>query len=198
MTHDAAFMLRVLRRYVDDPRVHNQNNPKISLYGRFPYKPMPEDPKVARHCAKSFISCVSYLSKVSRQIRLSSRYDKQTRVKGEEQGLCDERGRFRIFCEYTHTEGGEFYREIYDFNEVVTLLANESLVDKYRRFSQLMTAQHYMCWYTMHQVAYLQDMIQCDSTTTGGKPDWDFRADPSVPFGCALYSFCPNPCCSKI
>lgn len=58
------------------------------------------------------------------------------------------------------------------------------------------SALRYMCWYTLHKIPYLAYLLQCDSTdpmrTT---PDGAPRAnnDKSA-FGCAMYSFCPNPC----
>ncbi|XP_065224047.1 complement component C1q receptor-like [Planococcus citri] len=75
--------------------------------------------------------------------------------------------------------------------------------DCVERFQWSITASYYMCWFTlkeqpelMHFGESCDNFANClqngDSTT-----NYDIRADDSIPFQCAMYSFCPDPCCSS-
>ncbi|MPC34884.1 hypothetical protein E2C01_028287 [Portunus trituberculatus] len=79
-------------------------------------------------------------------------------------------------------------------------VSNSSSVDGLELYIQTVTAMQYMCWYTMHGVPYLAHLLQCDSSAPNQtRPDGDSRANSyGDPFGCALYSFCPNPCCGDL
>ncbi|KAJ8977379.1 hypothetical protein NQ317_001979 [Molorchus minor] len=63
------------------------------------------------------------------------------------------------------------------------------------------TASYYMCWYTMKEAPELAHLNEkCDNfayclDTNLGPNNRDQRADDDQPFSCALYSFCPDPCC---
>ncbi|KAJ8950567.1 hypothetical protein NQ318_015700 [Aromia moschata] len=69
------------------------------------------------------------------------------------------------------------------------------------RFQWRTTASYYMCWYTMQQTPELEHLSEmCDNFANCldeglGPNNGDTRADDSRPFACALYSFCPDPCC---
>lgn len=58
----------------------------------------------------------------------------------------------------------------------------------------------YMCWYTMNGIPYLAHLLHCDSSAPNHtRPDGDPRENSyGDPFSCALYSFCPNPCCGDL
>lgn len=71
------------------------------------------------------------------------------------------------------------------------------------RFQWRTTASYYLCHYTMLEVEELKhfkercdDYAQCtwdDFVFSNG----DYRADDRIPFQCAKYSFCPDPCCQS-
>lgn len=198
MVHDAAFMVRVLRGILKDERHPSANNPEVPLYKRFPYQPVVPDMMVTRHCSRDFISCVSYLSHLSRVYQLSTEQDTLTRRTGYEQGLCSPRGPFRIFCLDAEVKGSENKKGLQSVSHVKKTVRKEGRDERQRRFAELVTASQYMCWYTMHEIPYLANMLQCDSTKPNQKaPDNDFRANTGDIFACAMYSFCPNPCCPR-
>ncbi|XP_050697014.1 uncharacterized protein LOC126985757 [Eriocheir sinensis] len=83
--------------------------------------------------------------------------------------------------------------------KVLSNVRKASQANKLELYRQTVTALQYMCWYTMHGVPYLAHLLQCDSSdSTRKQPDGDLRAGNDDPFGCALYSFCPNPCCGGL
>lgn len=58
-----------------------------------------------------------------------------------------------------------------------------------------------MCWYTMLERPELYSFNEpCDNFancyTVFGK-NRDPRANDTLPFACAIYSFCPDPCCPR-
>ncbi|XP_046387174.1 uncharacterized protein LOC124156586 isoform X2 [Ischnura elegans] len=72
------------------------------------------------------------------------------------------------------------------------------------RFQWRTTASYFMCWFTMLRVPALVTLgRRCDNYATCLDPEdelanGDFRAgggDREMPFACAQYSFCPDPCC---
>lgn len=69
------------------------------------------------------------------------------------------------------------------------------------RFQWRVTASYFMCWYTMKLTPELKQLSDhCDNFAycldeIYGEHNRDIRADDSQPFLCALYSFCPDPCC---
>ncbi|KAK9875281.1 hypothetical protein WA026_007672 [Henosepilachna vigintioctopunctata] len=70
------------------------------------------------------------------------------------------------------------------------------------RFQWRVTASYFLCWYTMKGTTELRRLNEtsCDNhanclQTYFGPHNGDIRADDSVPFNCARYSFCPDPCC---
>lgn len=70
-----------------------------------------------------------------------------------------------------------------------------------QKFQWLTSASYYMCWYTMLGKSFLEHFNdRCDNYANC--IDWDYgpyngdvRAVDEVPFACAMYSFCPDPCC---
>nr|CAH7744966.1 unnamed protein product [Callosobruchus chinensis] len=69
------------------------------------------------------------------------------------------------------------------------------------RFQWRVTASYYMCLYTMLQTTELRRLHEptCDNLANclDGCDNRDSRADDKKPFACAIYSFCPDPCCSN-
>lgn len=71
------------------------------------------------------------------------------------------------------------------------------------RFQWRTTASYYMCAFTMKGEPALRHLGEpCDNWAwcldwTLGPAHGDPRARDSVPFQCARYSFCPDPCCPQ-
>lgn len=69
------------------------------------------------------------------------------------------------------------------------------------RFQWRVTASYYMCWYTMKSEPSLKHLSdKCDNFADCLDPQFgannkDDRANDAIPYSCALYSFCPDPCC---
>ncbi|XP_050521320.1 fibrillin-2-like isoform X2 [Daktulosphaira vitifoliae] len=65
------------------------------------------------------------------------------------------------------------------------------------RFRWRVTASYFMCWYTMQNISLLSMFNEpCDDIGECYQSELlDFRSDNSIPYQCALYSFCPDPCC---
>ncbi|KAI0233054.1 hypothetical protein LSAT2_016658 [Lamellibrachia satsuma] len=59
------------------------------------------------------------------------------------------------------------------------------------RFRYRTTASYYLCWYTMRQDPLLR-RFGGPCTDRGGS---DYRMFDGDDFGCARFSFCPDPCC---
>lgn len=63
------------------------------------------------------------------------------------------------------------------------------------------SASYYMCWYTMKRNPALSMLWEsCDNFASClnkalGSRNYDPRSDDKLPFACATYSFCPDPCC---
>lgn len=69
------------------------------------------------------------------------------------------------------------------------------------RFQWRTTASYFMCWYSMKDEPSLMHFNEsCDNFAECLSEEFGFsnndpRANDSNPFSCALYSFCPDPCC---
>ncbi|KAJ8966943.1 hypothetical protein NQ314_003206, partial [Rhamnusium bicolor] len=69
------------------------------------------------------------------------------------------------------------------------------------RFQWRVTASYYMCWYTMKQIPEMEHLAEsCDNfadclDSNLGPNNQDQRAKDGHSYSCALYSFCPDPCC---
>ena len=99
--HDVAFILRALRTIVKDKRPNIPEGDKKPLTKRFPKVSVPEDRKVCRYCRHNFVSCVTYLSKVARNLGLSTMNDLPTLRQGRRKGMCFKESRqLRIFCNF--------------------------------------------------------------------------------------------------
>lgn len=85
------------------------------------------------------------------------------------------------------------------------LKSDDSLANPFEgpieRFQWRVTASYYMCWYTMRGINHLRHLNEtCDNfasclDATRGPNNRDPRARDASEYGCALYSFCPDPCC---
>lgn len=69
------------------------------------------------------------------------------------------------------------------------------------KFQWRTTASYYMCWYTMLGTPVLSMLGDtCDNFANCldpafGHRNHDPRSDDKLSFACAMYSFCPDPCC---
>lgn len=91
-------------------------------------------------------------------------------------------------------------------NECLILLKEEekNFVPFYgplQKFQWLTSANYYMCFYTMKGINYLKFFAEdCDNFASCielefGENNGDPRGNNNFPFACAIYSFCPDPCC---
>uniref|UniRef100_A0A915IPE0 Uncharacterized protein n=1 Tax=Romanomermis culicivorax TaxID=13658 RepID=A0A915IPE0_ROMCU len=95
----------------------------------------------------------------------------------------------------------------------VTLSAFESYgrypFDEYEDFRRfLITVSYFFCWYTMLDLAPMRELPYCSQTDRwfsayaglGVVKQWDWikvEDYDTVPFRCARFSFCPDPCCLR-
>lgn len=69
------------------------------------------------------------------------------------------------------------------------------------KFQWRTSASYYMCWYTMLGIPALSMLGEsCDNFASCldpifGHRNHDPRSDDKLSFACAMYSFCPDPCC---
>lgn len=147
--------------------------------------------EVHKFCEPTFVSCVEYLN---RKIRNTGpKRDDDTSVIIQEQNWNNKNHRQQINA--TETE----CRKI--------LKSEDGLANPFEgpieRFQWRVTAAYYMCWYTMNKVHYLKHLKEnCDNFANCldqkfGPNNKDPRANDAVEFGCAMYSFCPDPCCQE-
>ncbi|PSN44345.1 hypothetical protein C0J52_11096 [Blattella germanica] len=71
------------------------------------------------------------------------------------------------------------------------------------RFQWRTSASYYMCWFAMNTETPLSHFEErCDNFANCLDPDFndsnkDPRASSHIPYQCATYSFCPDPCCPR-
>lgn len=175
------------RRYEKDPK-----NATRTYFSAFP-KPALRSLhwEVHSYCEPSFVSCVEYLGRKLKQVQFKRKDD--TNVVVEEEGwiLGDQN--------YTQQIDGtdSDCRKLLDLDNAIATPFEGPL----ERFQWRVTASYYMCWYTTKKTEQLQHLNSSCDNFAGcldrkfGIHNKDPRADDSVPFSCALYSFCPDPCC---
>lgn len=93
-------------------------------------------------------------------------------------------------------------------------IKHEPFSNKLKLWQFRVTASYFMCFFTLQKLNVLDSFGEnCKRIsgkvmfTSAGRlyyqysrtdPTPDFRSDDTVPFQCALYSFCPDICCGKI
>ncbi|XP_060526923.1 uncharacterized protein LOC132702357 [Cylas formicarius] len=190
---DIAFYLRSHkfneydRRYQTDAKTAPRAN----------YKSFPKPPlrslhwEVNKYCDRSFLQCVDYLRKKVRMTSLKREDDSAVVIqeqRWERVKNAEQIGQIEFECKKLRDADDHYARPF------------EGPLE---RFQWRTTASYYMCWYTMNEVPDLEHIGErCDNFAycldiSFGPTNEDPRADDSIPFACALYSFCPDPCCAN-
>lgn len=145
--------------------------------------------EVHRYCESSFFSCIEYLRKRIRNTDLKRTDDTSVVILEQQWNLVNH-------SQQVNATEEECRRML----KVGEYLANP-FEGPIERFQWRVTASYYMCWYTMTEVPYLRHLNEnCDNfasclDSTYGPRNKDPRADDASDFKCAMYSFCPDPCC---
>ncbi|CAH1979997.1 unnamed protein product [Acanthoscelides obtectus] len=188
---DVAYYLRAYkfneydRRYVTDPGKGIRE-----YYKKFPKPPLRSlHWEVARYCEVSFHECIDYLGKKVKHT--GSKRSDDTCVVIDENNWRTENHSVQI---NTVDEECKRMRKVDD-------MVADPFEGPLERFQWRTTASYYMCMYTMLQTKELRQLHDetCDNYANclEGCDNNDPRADDTKPFACALYSFCPDPCCSN-
>lgn len=173
------------RRYETDAK-----GARREYFGAFPRPPLRSlHWEVHRFCEPSFLSCVEYLNKRIRNTGLK-RSDDTSVV------IVEQHWNLQFHSQQVNATEEECRKML----KVDDRLANP-FEGPIERFQWRVTASYYMCWYTMAGVPYLRHLSEaCDNfasclDSTYGPRNRDPRADDASDFKCAMYSFCPDPCC---
>ncbi|KAF2881347.1 hypothetical protein ILUMI_24826 [Ignelater luminosus] len=145
--------------------------------------------EVHKFCEVSFMICIEYLSQRVKATALKRADD--TAVVIQEQQWDSEQNSKQIDAVERECR--------------IMLKTDNTIADPFQgpieRFQWRTTASYYMCWYTMKEIPQLKQLKEnCDNVAycldpKYGVHNFDPRADDGVPYACALYSFCPDPCC---
>ncbi|XP_023311572.1 uncharacterized protein LOC111692090 [Anoplophora glabripennis] len=188
---DIAYYLRAYKFNEYDRRYEtNAETAPRRYFKEFPRPPLRSlHWEVHKYCEPSFSGCVDYLRKRIRLVSLKRADD--TTVVMQEQN-------------WTMTNHSEQIKQIDEECKKLKKIGNnvaEPFEGPIERFQWRVTASYYMCWYTMQQVPEMKHLSEhCDNfadclDNALGPNNKDVRANDSDPYACALYSFCPNPCC---
>ncbi|KAK5649194.1 hypothetical protein RI129_000223 [Pyrocoelia pectoralis] len=188
---DIAYYLRAHkfneydRRYEIHPNLAPRN-----YFKEFPRPPLrTQHWEVHKFCEPSFMSCVEYLNRQIKQTGLK-RLDDTSIVIQEQQWNYNEHS-----TQINAVESD--CRKMWEIDDVRA----DPFQGPIERYQWRTTASYYMCWYTMNGVPDLIRIKEkCDNFANCLDPNFgvhnkDQRANDNLPYLCALYSFCPDPCC---
>uniref|UniRef100_A0A5S6QV94 EGF-like domain-containing protein n=1 Tax=Trichuris muris TaxID=70415 RepID=A0A5S6QV94_TRIMR len=184
-----AFFVRQFRKHAKDTR----NNSSIPL-DRFPMPPLERMHFMLEpHCRRSFFACVKVINAI-----VDLTFYGNPQVYAEKKTLTK-------------------WRKLSGMHQSI-LLKPFIDMDEYFKFG--MTASYFMCWMTLLQLPLLKHLPYCNVkdrwfvgytkefyTYTSGIFARNVTMDKKLfavdyldqePFRCALYSFCPDPCCHRI
>lgn len=188
---EIAYYLRA-HKFNDYDRRYETNAARArrEYFAAFPRPPLRSlHWEVHRFCEPSFLSCVEYLRNRIRNTGLKRSDDTSVVVVEQQWNL------------HNHSQQvNTLEEECRKMLEVDERLANP-FEGPIERFQWRVTASYYMCWYTMTEVPHLRHLNEsCDNfasclDSTYGARNKDPRADDASYFKCAMYSFCPDPCC---
>ncbi|KAK9718361.1 Calcium-binding EGF domain [Popillia japonica] len=202
---DIAYYLRSHKFNEYDRRYEtNAANAPKEYYSMFPRPPLKAlHWEVQQFCEPSFLSCMKYVKRRLKDTGLKRQDDTSIVIMEQK---------------WTKAKNLEQIEEI--DNECRKMRDKDNIVaDPFQgpieRFQWRTTASYYLCWYTMNEVPDLKHIKEsCDNfaycldnkygeknfayclDNKYGEKNHDYRAKDNVPFACATYSFCPDPCCS--
>ncbi|XP_063895315.1 uncharacterized protein LOC135118120 [Helicoverpa armigera] len=142
--------------------------------------------RVHQNCYKNFYECVKYLFSVIETSPFTRTDDIITTLNKKE-----------ITNETSIKELDENCKNALLYTEKSGLPFDTAI----EKFQWRTSASYYMCWYTMLGMPALSMLGEtCDNfanclDSTYGNRNRDPRSDDKFSFACAMYSFCPDPCC---
>ncbi|XP_072392018.1 uncharacterized protein [Diabrotica undecimpunctata] len=173
------------RRYETDPA--NASRPYYKFFPKPPLRSLHWE--VHQFCEPSFRDCVEYLSKKLQYVALR-RSDDTTVV------MLEQRWSWRKNEQQIVQVDAECLR-----NKRLDDTIADPFEGPLERYQWRVTASYYMCWYTLLKTPEMRRLYEkCDNFAScldydyGPRND-DDRVEDWRPFSCALYSFCPDPCC---
>ncbi|KAH9631240.1 hypothetical protein HF086_009563 [Spodoptera exigua] len=187
---DVAYFLRN-HKFNEWDRRYSREKPKDTLQVGF-YHAFPEPSlkavhwKVYGNCYKDFYECVKYLSSVIETAPFTRNDDITTTLKKK-----------KNLDEISISKLNDSCKQALLYAEK-TGLPFDAPEEK---FQWRTSASYYMCWYTMKGIPALSMLGEtCDNfanclDSTFGYRNHDPRSDDKFSFACAMYSFCPDPCC---
>ncbi|KRZ87680.1 Nephronectin [Trichinella sp. T8] len=182
----AAFYIRIFKIHGKDTRREVKPIPLSS----FPDPPlMHVHPVLQDPCTTSFFACVATIAKA---------FDHSQFANPE------------MFTE-AHSSKSNYWQEVHQLDDT-SYFPPMADMDDYFVFGT--SAMYFMCWMTMLQLPLLRHLPYCSYTDKwfiGFNKHFYSYIEPSVkvnstylidfldeePFRCALFSFCPDPCCER-
>lgn len=189
---DVGYYLRNHKFNDFDRRYYTEFGVEESLqYGHFPTPPLRSFHwEVHSYCSKGFYDCLEYLQKVVLEARLTRSIDTNE--------LMNER-------QWEYPRNGQdievVQRDCKRLKDVDWMEA-DPFKGPLERFKWRVTASYYMCSFTALELPPLKTFDRrCDNFAACLEGRQSFNSDPrannSVPYQCARYSFCPEVCCPK-
>ncbi|XP_050294268.1 uncharacterized protein LOC126734614 isoform X2 [Anthonomus grandis grandis] len=190
---EIAYYLRA-HKFNEFDRRYNRNGTNVERtnFKHFPIPPLRAlHWEVNKYCKPSFLECVDYLRKKVKHVALRRQDD--TSIAAQENNWGANASRM---ISQVDLECKRMMKIDYD--------VAPPFEGPLERYQWRVTASYFMCWYTMNEIPDLKYLDeQCDNFAyclhlSYGPNNEDVRAVDKVPFKCAEYSFCPDPCCQVI
>ncbi|XP_066146533.1 transmembrane cell adhesion receptor mua-3-like isoform X2 [Euwallacea fornicatus] len=186
---EIAYYLRAHKFNEYDRRYNRaEEQAERTNYQQFPKPPLRSlHWEVLKYCDLSFIICVDYLWKKLRKVALR-RQDDTAVVAQENQWSLDS------------AQVKQVEEECQKLRKIEDAIA-DPFEGPLERFQWRSTASFFMCWHTMNEIPHLSYLDEfCDNFAvclgnSTAASNGDQRGNNQVPFACAQYSFCPDPCC---
>ncbi|KAK2580909.1 hypothetical protein KPH14_005978 [Odynerus spinipes] len=187
---DVAYFIRS-HKFQDYDRRYYKNIGEVPtrLYEKFPNPTLRAVHwEVRKHCEASFVECLKYLGRIIKLTGLRREDDTVTIMKEQKWSLANNNE--QVLAAQKECEAAQKHDNL-------TMHPFQGPIE---RFQWRTSVSYYMCWYTMMGVQELANFGEsCDNFANCldeyGPNNKDPRADDAKPFACALYSFCPDPCC---
>jgi hypothetical protein len=186
---DIAYSLRHYKFNEWDQRYYEEK-PKEHLLGYFDSFPVPIlrslHWKVYKNCENNFYKCITYLHSVITTEPFGRRDDVVTLLSKKD------------ISNKTLIKNLNYECKEAEYNSERNTFPFDSRIEK---FQWRTSASYYMCWYTMLGTPVLSMLGEaCDNFANCLDPEFgernhDPRSNDRLAFACAIYSFCPDPCC---
>ncbi|XP_018323270.1 uncharacterized protein LOC108735691 [Agrilus planipennis] len=146
--------------------------------------------EVRKFCEESFVICVKYVAQEARSAGLKRQDDSvyvTIQQKWFESNYSEQVNAIDSHCRALKSRDD---------------ITGRPFQGPIERYQWRVTATYYMCWYTLNEVPFLRHFNEtCDNSANcigqlSGLYNNDPRAKDEQPFACALYSFCPDMCCT--